>query len=93
MSDSIAEIIITALLSKRKKKKKKKLMYETETEYVWNWNRNRVCVCMYACMESFLRISLRRIISLHINSEGWQLSRQPYLSEDEASHLTNDCKP
>jgi hypothetical protein len=60
MSDSIAEIIITALLSKRKKKEKK-LMYGTETE-------TDVCVCV--CMESFLQISLRRIISLHINSEG-----------------------
>jgi len=90
MSDSIAEIIITALSSKRKKREKK-LLYgtETETEYVC------VCVCVCVCMYawSFLRISLRRIISLHINSEEWQLSRQPYLSEDEASHLTNNCKP
>jgi hypothetical protein len=83
LSDSIAEIIITAMLSMRMKKKKKKCVSGTEEE---------VCVCnMYVCVESYLQISLRRIIDLHINSEVTALTAT-YLSEDEGSYIRETIK-
>jgi len=43
------------------------LYLEQKRKYVY-------VLCMYVCVESCLQISLRRIISMHINSEGCHFS-------------------